>query len=315
MNNNSIKDQAVYYLSLIKNGCTYKEKEDFKTWVNENEEHKRIFYELKHMQDSFSNMSTNIKKQMSKEVFEDLKKESKNKVIKNLCIAASIIFCISIGLLQTHKYNNFEIKHTYLTENKIKDIFLPDASHIVLDAKTKVSIKYFDDKRIVNMEEGTALFSVTRNKEKPFYINMKKLNIKVIGTSFEVNNLVNTIEVDVISGIVSINSQTNELIKLTQGQKMIFDKKTNLLVLDKIDPSRIGKWKDGILIFKDTTIKDAFEEFKKYKDIQPFLNDNVQDLTLTGSFKLEEFDKFIFAISQIHSLSSKKKGKKISIFK
>ncbi len=46
---------------------------------------------------------------------------------------------------------NFGIKHTYTSNQEIKNIVLPYGSKVILDAKTKLDIKYFSDKERVNL--------------------------------------------------------------------------------------------------------------------------------------------------------------------
>lgn len=319
MNRLNINKKAAFFLNCKNDGFTPTQKKDFDTWINTSTENKLAFEKAQNMQNLYKALSKDIKDKFVKEVKEEIKRDSIFKKYRKYALVATILLCISFTIFQTNRYLNFNIPHEFQTINNPKNIVLPDSSTITLDAKTKVSVKYEKEKRLVSLYEGKALFTVTKNKNKPFEITTDKIKIKVLGTSFEVRNEKEKLTVQVKTGIVSINQynkqNTKELTKLTKGKELSFDKKTNTFILNQIDTDTIASWKDGILHFKDTSIKNAVDEFRKYQDLRIYLNNEVENLTITGAFKKNEFDKFLFAISQIHSLEVKKDKDFYYVFK
>ncbi len=319
MNKLNKNEKAAYFLSCKNDGFSPTQKEEFDTWINTSAENKLAFEKAQNMQNLYKSLSANIKDELVKEVKEEIKRDSIFRKYRKYALAATILLCISFTIFQTNRYLNFNIPHEFHTTNNLKNIVLPDGSTITLDAKTKASVKYEKEKRVVSLYEGKALFTVAKNKNKPFEIITDKIKIEVLGTSFQVNNEKEKLTVQVKTGIVSINQynkqNTKELTKLTKGKELSFDKKTNTFILNQIDTNTIASWKDGILDFKDTSIKNAVDEFRKYQDLRIYLNSEVENLTITGAFRKNEFDKFLFAISQIHSLEVKK-GKNLDyVFK
>ncbi|WP_419676174.1 FecR domain-containing protein [Aliarcobacter butzleri] len=67
----------------------------------------------------------------------------------------------------------------------IQDILMPDNSKITLDAKTNIKVAYSKNKREVFLEKGKALFEVSPNKQKPFFVKSDDIFVKVVGTKFE----------------------------------------------------------------------------------------------------------------------------------
>ncbi|WP_228255615.1 FecR family protein [Aliarcobacter butzleri] len=266
----------------------------------------------------FLSLSKDTKEKISQEVHQGIKREKIFRKTQFLEIAASILFVIVVSFFGI-EYLNFGIKHSFTTNKEIKNIVLPDGSRVILDAKTKVDIKYFENKREVNIISGKALFDVAKNPNKPFIVNANMIKVEVLGTNFEVKNEEDKISIDVISGKVKVeenkDNKFEELAILTSGKRISFDKENNKIILKDIDIKNIASWKDGILFFQDYSLEKSINEFKKYKDINIFIDNNIKKYMISGSFKIDEFDKFLFALSKIYSLKIDRKDNYIYIYK
>ena len=319
MNKEYIQEKAAYFFTCKKDGFNKNQEIEFDSWIAENIEHKKAFEKIEKLQFLYSSLSSNLKDEISKEVHQEIKKERSLKKLRFLTLAASVIFVIGLGFFTAFEYQNFKITHTFQTDKFVENIFLPDGSVVTLDAKTKVDIKYYEDKREVNLSLGKALFNVTKDDKKPFIVNADKIKVQVLGTNFEVKNQKDKIDIDVISGKVSVqkleNNDYKEIAVLTQGKHISFDKQNSKYELKNIDIENIASWKNGILYFQDESLHDAINEFKKYKDINTNIENSIQKYSVSGSFKIEDFDKFLFALTKIYSLKVDKKGEIIYISK
>lgn len=312
MNKEYIQEKAAYFFTCKKDGFSKSQEIEFDSWITENIEHKKAFEKIKKLQFLYSSLSQNLKDEISKEVYQEIKKERSLRKLRFLSLAASVIFVIGLSIFTAFEYQNFKITHTFQTDKFVENIALPDGSVVTLDAKAKVDIKYYEDKREVNLSFGKALFNVTKDNTKPFIVNTNKIKVQVLGTNFEVKNQKDKIDIDVINGKVSVqkleNNAYKEIAVLTQGKHISFDKENNKYQLKNIDIENIASWKNGILYFQDESLQDAINEFKKYKDINTNIENSIQKYSVSGSFKIEEFDKFLFALTKIYALKVDKKG-------
>lgn len=312
MNKEYIQEKAAYFFTCKKDGFSKSQEIEFDSWITENIEHKKAFEKIEKLQFLYSSLSQNLKDEISKEVYQEIKKERSLRKLRFLSLAASVIFVIGLSIFTAFEYQNFKITHTFQTDKFVENIALPDGSVVTLDAKAKVDIKYYEDKREVNLSFGKALFSVTKDNTKPFIVNTNKIKVQVLGTNFEVKNQKDKIDIDVINGKVSVqkleNNAYKEIAVLTQGKHISFDKQNNKYQLKNIDIENIASWKNGILYFQDESLQDAINEFKKYKDINTNIENSIQKYSVSGSFKIEEFDKFLFALTKIYALKVDKKG-------
>jgi ferric-dicitrate binding protein FerR (iron transport regulator) len=107
------------------------------------------------------------------------------------------------------------------------------------DSKLYFPEDFKGDTRTVEFE-GDAFFEITKNPSKPFIIRAKKAEIRVLGTSFNINtnSPANDVEVLVESGKVQLSV-------VNGNARPIY-----------LEPGQIGKLKDQILLQADNTDKN-----------------------------------------------------------
>lgn len=181
----------------------------------------------------------------------------------------------------------------------VKNIVLPDGTLVSLNSDThlKYPKRFAGDIREVTID-GEAFFEVKPNKHKPFIIHAGDAQIKVLGTSFNVNAYPDTKKVEVIveTGRVQVTNhtqpapQTNELI-LTPGDKGTLDYASNaLLKTTNLDPNFLA-WKTHDLYFKSTSLNEVISDLEKTYKIKIRLADpKLNGLLLTAHFNNYSLD-------------------------
>ena len=98
---------------------------------------------------------------------------------------------------------------------------LPDGSVVTLNKNASISYpkKFSGNTRSVVLN-GEAFFNISPNKEKPFIIKANGVDIKVVGTSFNVKSGTEKTEVIVETGIVEV-SKNNNVVRLSPKEKAI----------------------------------------------------------------------------------------------
>lgn len=118
-------------------------------------------------------------------------------------------------------------------------ILLPDGSQVWLNAGSNLdyNISVFNkDLREVTLN-GEAYFDVTKNADKPFIIHTKKMDVKVIGTAFNIRSYNNekTAEASLIRGSieVTLKERNNKKVVLNPNEKISISNKEDLSDLAK----------------------------------------------------------------------------------
>ena len=208
-----------------------------------------------------------------------------------------------------------------MAKNKIKNnIKLPDGSLLALDIDTKLEVTFYKNKRDVVLQKGKVLFSVAKDKNRPFIIKTENSQIEVLGTVFEVDSTEkNNTSVSVKEGRVKVssflqNDKTKVLSILEKGQSLSFNNFAKVKELKKVNPNHVASWEEGYLYFEKTSIKEAFEKFSRYIDIEVTFDRYENSIhKIDGQFTIQEFDKFLYILPKIYPIKIKKEKNRIFI--
>lgn len=162
-----------------------------------------------------------------------------------MAVAASITLLIGLfwyfnkesNLLDTQptivKTDTVKIQ-TIESELATKITSLADESVITLNKKSILEApeKFVTDERRVALK-GEAFFSITPNKEKPFIIETEAdVEIRVVGTSFNVKSFEDYTEVIVETGVVELKKR-NRIVRLKKNDKARIYSKDSIITVEK----------------------------------------------------------------------------------
>jgi transmembrane sensor len=211
-----------------------------------------------------------------------------------------------------------------VTRNGSKtNLLLPDGSTVWLNAGSRLT---YDSLYGTNLREvslsGEAYFEVARNPKKPFIIHTGKINIRVLGTVFNVKSYPeeNTIETSLIKGSIEVSfpSRPSKKIILKPNQKLIINKtETNAITntypgLPASEPlisiehlNRIGSdstitetgWMENRLYFNDMSFHNLLHSMERKYGVSFQLTDTALDtIHFTGSFQNETVSQALDAL-------------------
>ncbi|MEX2232087.1 MAG: FecR family protein [Cyclobacteriaceae bacterium] len=183
-------------------------------------------------------------------------------------------------------------------------ISLPDNSSILLSQNSVLRYPslFKGDSRNIFLE-GTAFFEVTRDPDKPFYVNAGKIIAKVLGTSFEISTDQSGKQISVIvkSGTVSIYSNTGQNEKhrdsqpnviLTRHEQFILKDEVSQVQHTRLDSVSIEALKvpDTYLKFTATAATEVFRALARAYGVQiNFESAEIGECSVTASFTDEPF--------------------------
>lgn len=151
-------------------------------------------------------------------------------------IAAVAASFLAISLLLIHLYNSNKLligKHgsknlvtTSTNKGSKSNIILPDGTKVWINSETKLtySKSFGEDSREVNLD-GEAYFDVFKDAKLPFIVRTKTIDIKVLGTAFNIrayDNEGNT-QTTLLRGSVEVllKKKNNTKITLKPNEKII----------------------------------------------------------------------------------------------
>jgi transmembrane sensor len=172
------------------------------------------------------------------------------------------------------------VTHVVAERGTHKEYRLPDGSVVNLNADSKISFKERDfiNNRHLSLK-GEAFFDIT--KGSAFTISTSNGEIKVLGTTFNVNVRDNSFTVSCITGKILV-SVRNQSVTITPGESATLTGKS-LITYTDVDMSQTTKWLDGEFIFVNSSLDLVFGEMERQFNVK-FTGINFKNKFFTGSF-------------------------------
>ncbi len=255
---------------------------------------------------------------------DDLKtqyKSLKTRLRVSLSIAASVILLITFGALSIISSNKV-FQKTY-TENIApsghkSNVILPDGTKAFLNSGTILKYDNFFGKKYRNIElAGEAFFEVQKNEKLPFVIVTEDVTVEVIGTKFNIMAYPDDeyVETTVTEGKVTVTENYNKSsLLLTVNQKATFDKNTNELLLNNINPEPYISWKEDILSFDNENFSNVIKKLERWYNVTIFVEgkDSIAD-RYTLTIKSESLREVLELISLTTRIEYTIKENKVTI--
>ncbi|MFP4024460.1 MAG: FecR family protein [Thiohalospira sp.] len=317
--------------------CSDKEVELLDDWINQSEEHKNLFFQIKNdleiinknkamerinVDSAWEKLKSRIEEEETSVEVEKEKQTTIN-LFRVLKYAAIVIFVAGLGFLSTKIYNekfgNYLITETTGEKQVSNEIVLPDGTKVVLNAGS--TLKYpetFADGNFRRVKlEGEAFFDVTKNQEKPFIIDAISAEIRVLGTSFNVKaDKRKEVEVYVESGRVELSR------KKSKKEKIIIDPgNVGVILENKISKQKnnnpnILAWKTKNIVFTEDKLSNVINVLSKIYHVEiRYNNDEILDYRLTSTFKNQDIESVIEVICVTFNLKVEYKNDAIILFK
>ena len=236
--------------------------------------------------------------------------------------AAILLPLVAIAVFTFYQRNNSTIAdnikyRTISTEKGMKKwATLPDGSMVYLNSNSSISFpeKFMKNPdRIVRME-GEAFFEVQKLKNhKPFKVITNNTIVKVLGTSFTVisRNNNNKEYIAVLTGKVNVSTGTENIDLLPN--EMVAAKDHNLKRVS-LDAKEMFYWKDGVLYYKDASLKEVWEKLENWYGVEfKFYGKLPKQRDFSGLFKNETLSNVLEGLSFAAGFQYEIKGKIVKI--
>lgn len=295
------------------------EKLKFLKQVNSDLELKKRFIEYKNTYALFalSDCADN-KKENKRAYMHFLQTTRKQKlyriVLRTIGYAAAILLLVISTYMVTmnHVYSTMASTNTmYVPAGQRVKLTLQDGTSVWLNARTTLTypIVFAGNERRVEID-GEAFFEVTKNTEKPFIVSSRGVDMKVLGTKFNVYSYheEECIETSLLEGSLHVyfsNTKSNGVILKPNEQVII---KGNRMNVNKITHPDYFLWKDGIYSFDNELLIDILKKLELYYNIKIIVEDpSIFRWAYTGKFRQQDgIDEILHVINKIHKFSIKK---------
>jgi ferric-dicitrate binding protein FerR (iron transport regulator) len=176
-------------------------------------------------------------------------------------------------------------------------IALPDGSVIYLNSLSSVEYpeRFSNTLRQVRLV-GEAYFEIARDTARPFYVYTDHFDVQVTGTSFNLTAYKTDSEpsITLVEGSVMVHVADQSDISLSPGQQLSYHTKTNEVKTAAINTSIATAWKDGIMVFEQTSFAELKERLENWYGVRILVEGKPpEDFVVRGKFKNESLDNVL----------------------
>lgn len=213
-----------------------------------------------------------------------------------------------------------KINRLIIPKGKTYQVVLADGTKIRLNSETELSYptQFSSDKREVTLS-GEAFFEVTHDETKPFYVKTNGVEVKVLGTVFNVSCYANDAiaRTTLVEGSVSVQPDKGFARIIKPSEQFAFNKQTGGTDIQIVDTQSYTSWINGRYIFKDVPLDKIITKLQRWFDFTVSYQDESlkrRHFTLIADRKTN-LDQLLEVVSYTSDIKLERKGTSIHIQK
>lgn len=164
--------------------------------------------------------------------------------------------------------------------NDIYKMTLEDGTKVWLNKSSSINfpISFHKNYREVTVT-GEVYFEVSHNPSKPFIVHTDQLNVRVLGTKFNVTGSTTAL----IEGSVELELKgTRQKVILSPGTEGVVDPESQSLVVKAMDRESVIAWTTNRMIIKDSSLEEIMNRIgKKYGVKIQFMEETLKESRYT----------------------------------
>lgn len=194
-------------------------------------------------------------------------------------------------------------------------LLLPDGSNVWLNSASSVRYPtaFAGAERTVEVT-GEVYFEIAHDASKPFVVKVNEMNIRVLGTHFNVNaysdeSSVNTtlLEGSVILSKGGFNS------KLRPGQQAQSAGNADFKLINDVDVDEVVAWKNGYFSFNRADLHTVMRQIARWYDVTISYEGQIPHREFAGKIKRNNNASEVLKILQESKVHFRIEGKKIIV--
>ena len=179
---------------------------------------------------------------------------------------------------------------------------LADGTRVYLNSATdlRYPVAFTGSERRVYLK-GEAYFEVAKDAEHPFIVVTDDVQVRVYGTSFNVNTLgADGVRTVLVEGKVGIRGQDSDREYVLKPNELAFyDWNSRDMKIETVDPDLYTLWRKGIFVFERETLENIMNILSLWYDMEVFFqSESAKKLHFSGHMKrYEQIEDILHAIT------------------
>jgi transmembrane sensor len=308
----SISEQAARWWDVLRGGeASAADKREFASWVVQAPEHVEATLRMVRIHKALSRASVRWPDTAAETLIREAKAASEEVVLpmprrtgatpeprrrpaRSIAfgLAAALLLTVCVSWLALSRPEQFQ---TRLGEQR--SVMLADRSRITLNTASRVQVRLGADRRLIELEEGEALFDVAPDSKRPFDVRVGNVVVRAVGTRFDVDRRASRTVVTLIEGHVSVlaaGAPATPLRELSAGDRIVIDSAGPGQIQKGVDLTEATAWTQHELVFRRRSLGEVAEEFNRYNVGRlEIRSSTLQRREVTGIFRTDDLGSFV----------------------
>ena len=219
-------------------------------------------------------------------------------------VAAFAWLAVSLGLLPfPHQPTQVA---TAMAE--VRETTLPDGTRVVLGAQSQLSFEVTANVRRATVVGGDAYFTVAHDSARPFTVSIDDVQVRVVGTQFEIRRRSGEVSVAVEEGTVDVARTNAAAVRLHRGEAVTAGEGAQLTV-HSVEPADIAAWRSGRLLYDNAELRDVVADANRYARSRIVIADaQLEGLRVTTSFRTSQVEGMIETLQAVLPLVAERQA-------
>ena len=237
---------------------------------------------------------------------ENQKRQEVFKLKSVLRYAAAIVgvIVLAAGLAYWFRNKAEELVVASAAHGQVREMLLPDGTKVWLNQSSVLKYpRAFEGKERHVYLDGEAYFEVARNHEKPFTVKSQAMDVRVLGTSFNIKCRPDNsfAETTLVEGEVEVKDKSDKgRITLLPGQKAVLNRVTGRMQVKQVDPKMEIVWHNDLIPFEKSSIFQIAAALERFYGVKIILSPDV-DSTNTYSGVLKKKDNIESVLNSLRN--------------
>lgn len=315
-------------ISFIKGELSAAKRSEVIRWIESSAENRKMFSEVKARQtvSQFNDAQFDVDKGFHEVNTQTLRSGVKTRTV--LRIAAAVLLIVTTWFVwkmvpdsekPTVVQDTVTFEESSATDRgENHEITLPDGSVVLLNADSRISWNsdFNNETREIQLV-GEAFFDVVRHPGRPFIVHTGNMDVKVLGTRFNVRAYPDDFEpvTTLVSGSVEVTGEAKSAVTLRPLQTAVLDRQTDRFEIFDITEDEAAPWREGKLIFRDAPLEIVIRDIERKYDVECNVGAlEMKDFKFTGTFDNLTIEEVLRVLKISSDIDYKINGEKIELF-
>jgi transmembrane sensor len=328
----AVESAAAEWLVRHDRGLSAEQQDAFLQWLAASPAHRESFQRHRRMWGDFNALAQWRPEHSAAPNPDLLAKPARSRALRWVAPALALAAAVVVGMWWNAAPRSPAEKNVAFEAAGYRQETLSDGSVVDLNRGAHVVVQYSAAERRVVLVRGEAQFVVAKNSVRPFVVRAGGVDVRAVGTAFNVKLAGSNLEVLVTEGTVRLSQQTPViqsaqtanaspvvaapaiLAELTAGQRTVLPMVENspppvVVAASRAEIDVLLEWQPRLLDFDSTPLAEVVAVFNRRNATQIVIEDDaLRALPLVASIRSDNVDGLVRQLEATMGVQVERRG-------